>query len=152
MLTSEFNLATLRALEIFAPLSDEELEWLRPALGVLTLNLGDVVMEQGTEGDELYVLLVGEAKVVTDWRTPEETVIARIEPIDILGEMALLTGQPRSATVVATETSRFLTLTREGLNQVLLEHPTVCMSLLRAAYMRIYQMDERVRSMVRGGS
>ncbi|MFT5432821.1 MAG: CRP-like cAMP-binding protein, partial [Myxococcota bacterium] len=121
-----------------------------PALTVRMHNVGDVVMTQDTEGDELYVLLVGEAKVITDWRTDAETVIATLSPVDLVGEMALLTGRRRSATVIATDTCRFLSLTRAGLNQVLLDHPSVCMSLLRAAYMRIYRMDEKIRTLARG--
>ena len=102
MLSKEFNLSTLRALELFAPLTDTELEFLRPQLAVRSVSIGDVLMEAGTPGDELYILLVGEVKVIQGFRTPLETVVATLQPIAVFGEMALLTGELRSATVVAT--------------------------------------------------
>ena len=146
MLTPEFNLNTLRALEIFAHLTDEELELLRPALSVRVCSIGDVIMEEGSPGQELFVLLVGQAKAVIGFQEPTETVVNTLEPVDIFGEMALLTGEPRSATVVATDTCRFLTLDREGLETVLLDNPRICLTLLRDAYSRIKRLSERQRN------
>ncbi len=146
MLSKEFNLATLRALDLFAPLTDQELEFLRPELGVRTASVGDVIMEAQTPGDELFILLVGEVKVIHDYRSASEKVVATVHPIGLFGEMALLTGAPRSATVVATDTSRFLTLRRDGLESVLHTYPSVCMSLLRHAYRIINELNAKIRS------
>ena len=144
MLHEQFRLSTLRALPIFEPLSDDELEHLRPALTVRTCSVGDVVVEEGTPGDELYVLLVGEAKVVRSHRQPHEKIIAVLNPIEVFGEMALLTGELRSASVIATDTCRLLSLTREALEAVLMQHPSVCLTLLRDAYRRMKLMSRAV--------
>ncbi len=144
MLSKEFNLATLRALDLFAPLSDEELEFLRPELAVRTASIGDLIMEAGTPGDELYILLVGEVKVIHGFRTNAEKVVATVHPVGIIGEMALLTGAPRSASVVATDTCRFLTLRRDGLESVLQTYPSVCLALLRHAYRIINDLNARI--------
>jgi len=141
MLTPEFNLSTLRALKIFEDLSDEELELLRPALSVRVCSIGDVIMEEGSPGQELFILLVGQAKAVIDFQAPTETIVNTLEPVEIFGEMALLTGELRSASVVATDTCRFLTLHREGLEAVLLDNPRICLTLLRDAYRRIKRLS-----------
>lgn len=146
MLSKEFNLATLRALPLFSPLTDTELEVLRPELAVRIASVGDVLMASGTPGDELYILLLGQVKVIHNYRMANETVAATLEPIAVFGEMALLTGEPRSATVIATEPSRFLTLRRDGLESVLLTYPSVCLSLLRDAYRRLSDVNSRLRS------
>ena len=146
MLTTEFNLKTLRALDIFEPLRDSELELLRPALTVRTCSIGDILMDEGTEGNELFILLVGQVKVVMDFQLPTEAVVNIIEPVETFGEIALLTGEPRSATVVATDTCRFLTLHREGLESVLLDNPNICLAMLKAAYRRIKAQGRRLKA------
>lgn len=137
MLDRSFNLAALRALPIFAPLGDDELEHLRLVLSVSSRSVGDLVIEEGSPGSELFVLLDGEAKVIKGHRRADERVLATLRPIETIGEMALLTDRPRSATVVATATCRLLTLTRQGLFDVLLTHPSICVTLLQDAYRRI---------------
>lgn len=144
MLSGDFNLATLRAVQVFAPLSDEELELLRPALSIRECAIGDVLMAEGEPGDELYVLLSGEVKVVAGHRTDEEAVVATMSPVEVFGEISLLSGEPRSATVLATDTCRFLTLTQRGLEDVLLEHPSICLTLLHDAYRRLVNLTKKV--------
>ena len=146
MLTSDFNLSTLRALDIFEPLADAELEYLRPALTVRTCSIGDVIMQEGTPGEELFILLVGQVKAVVDFQLSTETVVNILEPMEMFGEMALLTGAPRSATVVATDTCRFLTLHREGLESILIENPRICLALLKDAYRRIDRQTLRAKA------
>lgn len=142
MVSEAFNITTLRALDIFAPLSDAELEHLRPAVTIEDHNIGDVILREGDEGDAMWVLLVGEVKVVKGHRTQEERVLAVIEPVRVFGEMALVRGSTRSATVVATDSCRFLRLHREALEGVLLRHPAVCLALLKEAYRRISELPD----------
>ena len=134
MLGESFDMSTLRAVGLFAPLSDDELELLRPALSVVVRNVGDVVIHEGDPGKLMFVLLVGEVKVVRSHRESDEKVIATIQPVESFGGMSLITGETRSATVLCTDTCRFLAIEREGLENVLLQHPSICLELLREAY------------------
>ncbi len=149
MVTESFNLSTLRAIDIFEPLTDLELEVLRPALRVMEATDGDVVVLEGADGNRLYILLHGECKVVNRHTTPDAHVIGNLTPTDVFGEMALLTGEPRSATVIATQDCKFLTLDRDGLDEVLLEHPAVCVAMLRHAYKRIYALQWQLSGVVK---
>ncbi len=137
MVSEAFNITTLRALDIFAPLSDEELAFLRPAVSIEDRSIGDVILTEGAEGDAMWVLLVGEVKVVKAHRTPEERVLSVLQPVRVFGEMALVGRATRSATVIATDSCRFLRLTREALECVVLRHPEACSALRRAAYRRL---------------
>ncbi|GMV38726.1 MAG: hypothetical protein AMXMBFR64_04420 [Myxococcales bacterium] len=144
MLSATFDLKTLRAIPMFAPLSDDELEYIRPHLSVRTVSTGDLAFSEGAAGDELFILLSGEVKVIKGHRLPEERVLAVLGPVEAFGEMSLLTGERRTATVVATEPSRFLTLTQEALEGVLLKHPDVSLALLRDAYTRLRKVQDRL--------
>ena len=137
MLSESFDLSTLRALPLFEPLSDAELEFLRPALTVDVHNVGDVLIQEGDVGTAMFILLVGEVKVVRGHRGDQETVVATLHPIQSFGDMSLFSGKPRSASVVCSETCRLLTLSRTGLEEVLLQHPTVCLHLLKDAHERL---------------
>ena len=150
MVSEVFNVTTLRALELFKPLSDEQLEHLRPAINVRIASVGEVIMIEGEPGDELWVLLVGECKIIGNYKTPDEHIVDVVTPIDIMGEMALLTGGKRTATVVVTEPSRFLTLTARGLEDVLMEQPSVCYTLLKHAYRRMAEIRKQLAACTRG--
>lgn len=143
MLDDSFNLSALRALPIFAPLSEAELDYLRPVLSVTSHGPGDVVIEEGTPGSELYVLVDGECRVERNRGRPDQRLVATLKPVEIFGEMALLTGNPRFASVVATTDCRLLTLTQAGFHEVLLTHPPICIALLQDAYRRIADLEGR---------
>ena len=129
---------------MFSSLSSEELEVLRPGLTVATFSLGEVIMQEGKPGGRLYVLLAGQVKVVAGHRSEEETVLHVMEPVEVFGEMSLLTEEPASATIVATDYCHMLTLERESLEPILLKNPNVCVSLLRDAFRRIRRLTTEI--------
>lgn len=90
----------LHRVELFAPLDDEELERLADALHPAPFTRGEVLTRQGAEAHWLYLLTAGEA-VVRVAKDGIETEVARIGAGNFFGEMSLMTGEPRSATVVA---------------------------------------------------
>ena len=63
---------------------------------------GSVIINEGEEGDAYYVIRTGEAQVVVRRKGEPDIPIAKLGPQEGFGEMALLTGQPRSATVLAS--------------------------------------------------
>ena len=150
MLSDDFNISTLRALEVFKPLSDDELELIRPALSVDEISIGDTLMVEGEPGHDVYVLLAGEVKVVTGHRTPDETVVNTMGPVQVLGEMSLMSGEPRSATVLATDPCHVLVLGKDALDEVLLNHPTICMALLRDAHQRLVNVTRKLSALSHG--
>jgi CRP-like cAMP-binding protein len=127
-----------------SPLSDEELELICPAVGVVLFSTGDVILTEGDVFEELFIILVGQAKVFRGHRTPDEIVVGVIQPIEVIGEMGALTAQRRSASVVATEMCRALSVSRTVLDEVLLAHPTTCLALLYEAHRRVHQITDTV--------
>ncbi|OGQ11456.1 MAG: hypothetical protein A2138_07265, partial [Deltaproteobacteria bacterium RBG_16_71_12] len=90
----------LHKVELFAPLDDAELERLADALHPAPFTKGEVLTRQGAEAHWLYLLIAGEAAVRVA-KDGIETEVARIGAGSFFGEMSLMTGEPRSATVVA---------------------------------------------------
>ena len=137
MLSADFDMAKLRAVSLFTPLTADQLELLRPTLQVVEHEADSVVFEEGARPTTLWILLSGEVRVVRGRGTAQERLIAVIDPPGEVGDMSVITGEPRGATVMTTQPSRFLTLSKTGLEEVLLTHPTICLQLLREACGRL---------------
>jgi CRP-like cAMP-binding protein len=88
--------AALAALPFFRGLEPGELDRLLPRMATVRVRAGDAVFREGDRGDRYYVIRKGEAELTAQGRS-----IARIGPGAGFGEVALLFGRPRSATVTA---------------------------------------------------
>jgi predicted acylesterase/phospholipase RssA/CRP-like cAMP-binding protein len=87
------------------------------------LTEGETLVEQGAPGDSMYVLMEGRLGVHVGHPDGSETVIAVSEPGSAVGEMALLSGQPRAATVRAVTDAQLVRVTKEEFNRLAERHP-----------------------------
>ena len=113
-------LAARQLAEPFPPAAAADL------VGVLkrfSVDAGEIVMRQGESGDELYLVLTGRLAVRVDHPDGSTTSANELESGDVVGEMALLTGQPRTATIVALEPSDLARLTRQDFERAAAAHP-----------------------------
>ena len=94
---------TLRALSLFAVLPDPELELLAASVRSARYRKGARLFEEGSVADCCYVLTAGRAKVVLNLDDGGEARLNEVAPGDLVGEVALLGGFPRSAALVALE-------------------------------------------------
>ena len=95
------------------------------------------IVTAGDPGDAFYVILSGRAKV----RRGRGRAVAEIGPGAYFGEMALLDGAPRSATIVAETETACLMLTRKRFAKVLRDEPTVALALLRTLAARVRELE-----------
>lgn len=89
--------------ELFASLAPEQLVRLAPYVGFRGYDAGEVVIEKDDVGDAFFAIYSGEVEVTKPGLLGFEKLITRLGPGQFFGELALLLGQPRSATVVCTE-------------------------------------------------
>src|SRR5262245_59429703 len=94
------NLQDLRKSPLFQGLSDTELQHLMDNAVPVSLRAGEILMKQGDPGDAAFVVLKGEFQVSKQSGQSLIKIDVR-NPGDVLGEMALLSRSPRSATVIA---------------------------------------------------
>lgn len=126
----------LKRIPLFAGCSRAELEAVSRVADELRLPAGRVLMRQGAPGRELFVLVDGEATVERDG-----TTIAVRHSGDFLGELALVTRQPRTATVTATTDLQTLVLDRLNFDRLLRDVPTIAAKVLKAVAERLPPED-----------
>ncbi|MBI3241899.1 MAG: mechanosensitive ion channel [Chloroflexi bacterium] len=93
--------AELRPLAVFAPLSDAQIETLVRGADLHRYTAGETLVRQGDAGDSLFVIKSGQVRVDVRSESGQVTTVAVLHPGDFFGEMSLLTGEPRTASVVA---------------------------------------------------
>ncbi len=114
----------LNNVSIFAPLDDEEIERLANASVSRVYAPGEAVVRIGQEGNSMYVIIRGSVKV----QIPENDylkTIGNLKENDFFGEMSLLTGEPRTANVIAVEESEVLRIDKSGLKPIFESNPTL---------------------------
>jgi cAMP-dependent protein kinase regulator len=119
----------LASTPLFAGLSQEALESLVQQLTLVHLGVDEVLFHEGDPGDALYVIVEGEVAVQAEG--PPRVEMARLGAGSFIGEVALMTDQPRSATVMATQDAELLRIDRKTLSSVLAEHGEVLAAVLR---------------------
>jgi CRP-like cAMP-binding protein len=132
---------------LFAGLSREALESLVQQLTLVHLATDEVLFREGDPGDALYVIVEGEVAVLSEG--PPQVEMARLGPGAFMGEVALMTDQPRSATVTATEDAELLRIDRKTLSGVLASHGEVLAAVLRFVRHRLVDRWTRTSPLFR---
>ncbi|MDB5851476.1 MAG: hypothetical protein JWP29_5228 [Rhodoferax sp.] len=112
----------IRGIALFASLPEAEQQTLAEHLVHAPFVAGSVITRQGAEAHWLYLVLHGTAEVVVE-NAAGRTTVAHLHDGEFFGEMGLLTGEPRSATVRAVTDVECYRLDKEGFGQVLAARP-----------------------------
>jgi CRP-like cAMP-binding protein/small-conductance mechanosensitive channel len=115
----------LKGVSLFASVTDEELHQLATHLRFAPFESGDVISRQGAVAHWLYVLAQGEVEVWHDFDTDKRHLLGRLSSGSFFGEMGLMTGAPRSATIVASGYVECYRLDREGFEAILTARPAL---------------------------
>ena len=106
---------------------------------------GSVVVEEGEDGDAFYLLLEGEAGVEASDFTETPRGVATLTPGHVFGEIAALTGEPRTATVTAKTDLRVHRFEAKAVFKVLDDYPDVVEALKRLGIARSEQLMARLQ-------
>lgn len=121
---------------LFEPLDPAERESLASASETLDFGRGECIVQQGAPGDTLYVVLAGTALVTIRTADGTEREVARLSRGEFFGEMALLTGEPRTASVTALDDLLALVIHKDELQSVLLARPTLVQQMAEIVEVR----------------
>ncbi len=135
---SDRYLDHLAGVRLFSSLSRKELAKVAKAADELDLPEGKALVTQGEGGHECFVIVEGSASVRIDGNE-----VATLGPGDHFGELALLDGGPRTATVVATAPIQVLVIGQREFAAVIDDVPELARKLLQSMAARIRELDEQ---------
>ncbi|GAB4065198.1 cyclic nucleotide-binding domain-containing protein [Ancylobacter sonchi] len=133
----EEEIRALRSVSIFADLDTAQLKLLAFTSERIGFAAGDVLFRQGDESDVAYVLLSGSVEILIEADGGPPVHASAVAHHAIIGEMGLVTGDPRSATVIATTAIEALQLRKEVFLALLAEFPPMALSVMRLMARRL---------------
>ena len=113
----------LSRIPFFTNLPPEELDRVMAGLEVVNLKPGELLFREGDTGDRMYVIVGGELEILKGPNADEEMILNTIHAGEYIGEMSLITGAPRTASVRSRGDVILLSMSRVQLMDLLQRHP-----------------------------
>ena len=131
----------LRATNIFAKIRDEYLAHLARRSTEVRLGAGDTLFQQGDRGDCLFVVVQGRIKVEANG-----VVLAELGEGEVVGEMAALDPEPRSATITAAGDALLLRISNDDLNILMSGDEAIARGIITVLCQRLRNSAKAVQS------
>jgi CRP-like cAMP-binding protein len=141
---SEDTIALLRRVPVFSTLSAEELERVAAVVMARRFEPGEVVFKEGDQGSTCYIVRSGRARAIREHPDGRSITLAHFGPGDIFGEMAMLDGERRSATVETTEGTEAIAILSTDMHRLLREYPDISVKLIASLGQRLRDTNERL--------
>ena len=135
----------LQRVPLFSGFNEDELRRVAELSRIVEVPVGTVITQIGEPGDSFFVLIDGTVTV----RTPVGAG-SQLHPGDFFGEMSLLDGEPRSATIAATTDLRLLVVDRSHFWRLLDETPDLISRILTILSRRVRRLEQTVHAILRG--
>jgi cAMP-dependent protein kinase regulator len=110
---------------LFEVLNDEERDALVREMELESHDEGSVIISEGQPGASMYIIASGEVKVFTNGPGGSTLYLARLGEGDFFGEVSMLSGRPRTATITASQRTELLRLDKEKLDNALATYPGI---------------------------
>lgn len=136
MATNKQLIAVLGVIPLFGGLSQKQLKKIAALAQIASFMQGASIVHQGVIGDSFYVILSGQAKVVVNGRT-----VHHLLPGDHFGEISLLDGQERTASVVTETPATLLEITQKQFFAMLAEDPEISLAILEGLARAVRRID-----------
>ena len=127
--------------ELFDEFNDDELRQLAEASEQRVLRRGDVIFTEGSEPEELFVVVRGRVAIANKSIDGRESVVALMEPGNAFGEMGLFLGEGRTAEARALEPSEVVAVPYEPIRDVYKGRPELLWSVVALLAARVRTMD-----------
>ena len=138
------ELKELQSSSLFANFEREALVQVLASTELRSYDEGDIIVTEGEEGSSLYLIVSGGVKVFTRSNDGANLPLAELGPGDFFGEVSLLTGKPRTATITARTQVAAIELDRAAVDQITESHPEVLTTLDDFCRQRAHQTVEAV--------
>jgi len=128
----------LKRIPLFTSIADTELQLIAEKFEAASYQPGQIIIKEGEIGRHLYVILEGQVRVVAAIDDNESDItLSFLNTGDYFGEMSLITGEPRSATVIAETLTKTLTLNKKDFDYIILKNPQVTLSITHILSQRL---------------
>ena len=144
-LSGDARIRHLQRVPLSSGFNEKELRRIAELARIVDVPAGRAVTQIGEPGNSFFVIIDGTVAV----RTPVGTG-AQLHPGEFFGEMSLLDGEPRSATIVATTDLRLLVVDRSHFWRVLDETPEVIRGMLTILSRRVRRLKQTVHAILHG--
>jgi CRP-like cAMP-binding protein len=127
---------------LFAGLSPADLKQVAAVADEEVFADGEIIAQQGEQGDVMFVIVSGEVRVCieTDGR---ETEVARRKPGDFVGELAVVNREPRNATLIAAGDVRALCIDNKSFEGLVRERPEVSLVIIQVLSKRLKELMDK---------
>ncbi|MDX2497466.1 MAG: cyclic nucleotide-binding domain-containing protein [Desulfobacterales bacterium] len=134
----------LRGIDIFESLSVSELAATVSVVEEIDCTPGEIIIQEGTVGDTMYLVIKGEVSVIKDLGEINEIEIDRIKAGDYFGEMALFEDAVRSVSIRIEEPSRFMVLNKQEFKELVREYPQIALEICKVLSGRIRNLHTKI--------
>lgn len=143
------NIQFLKSVPIFSELDDASLEKVSRHGTVQSFVKDAVILSEHEAGSALFVIVSGKVKISrgSNDNQGKEVILSLLNPSDFFGEMALLDGLKRSATVTAMEESKVFIVQRNDFLDLLKTHPEVSILLLQELTQRLRAAGMKIKAL-----
>ena len=137
------SLTSVEAMPLFKLMDEEGRERLLRAATRVSFRAGEVVLREGDPGDAMYLVMEGDVRVTTT-KDGEQVELALLGDGACIGEVAMLTGLPRTATVVTVTPCEMLCLHKSDVDEILEDYPKVRKLLIAMLQSRAQDAVEKL--------
>lgn len=138
------RLAILKRISIFKPFSNEDKAYISKRMKSHYFRPEQEVVRQGDDGDSLFIIAEGALSIRVLSRSGDKDIeVARLGTGNFVGEMALLTGEPRTATIVAISDTHLFEITKEHIYPLIKRQPEISRRLSEVLTKRKIDMEEK---------
>ena len=137
----------LKNVPLFSELDDEELQQLASVMREQHYKKHTTIVYVDDPGSALYILKSGLVKVTIEDQNGDEMILRMLYPTDFFGDMSLLDGMPRSATVTTQEASEVLTMSREHFLDIIEKSPKMLLKMTAVLSKRLRKANELIHSL-----
>ncbi|WP_435299262.1 Crp/Fnr family transcriptional regulator [Timonella sp. A28] len=142
------NESVVLAAPLFATMDEDERHSLVASMVKVELNRGEVLFDEGENGDRLYIIEEGKIKLGSSSGDGRENLLAILGPGEMFGELSLFDPGPRSLSASAVSDSVLYELEHSALVRVIEERPAVAKHLLTALARRLRRTNEALADLV----
>lgn len=137
----------LRKVALFSELSDKQIDFLSARSPSRNYPKGAIIVNEGDEGNALFVIQAGSVKTYLSDDKGKEVVLSTQGSGEYFGDLALFDDTPRSASVAALEPCKLMVISKNLFREALAEKPEIAFVLLKGLAIRVRSLTENVRTL-----